>query len=105
MQVKTEFLESVLLEIIPGFHMWNVEGIAQALEMGPQQKVRRTKQGQNSCAELEQKTWKCILIQSMLSEAVDGINGVKKKKWTALFKLFYSALDHNIGPPLSIWLA
>ena len=61
MQVKTELLEPVLLEIVPGFHMWNVEGVAQALEMGPQQKVRRTKQGQDSCAKLEQIFLKCIL--------------------------------------------
>ena len=68
MQVKTELLEPVLLEIVPGFHMWNVEGVAQALEMGPQQKVRRTKQGQDSCAKLEQYFLKCISIQTTLNK-------------------------------------
>ena len=96
MQVKTKLLEPVLLEIVPGFHVRNVEGVAQALEMGPQQKVRRTKQGQDSCAKLKQNFLKCILIQSTLNKVT--VRGEHGQKVDRLFKPtsrpYYSSQDH-----------
>ena len=89
MQVKTKLLEPVLLEIVPGFHVRNVEGVAQALEMGPQQKVRRTKQGQDSCAKLKQSFLKCILVLCILCLRLQiVVRGEHGQKVDRLFEPF-----------------